>query len=337
MHSRAKFVGSMASLSTIGILRWPSGAAEFSYKLSTVAPAKYPPVAACIDVADKLLQESGGRLEIKVFPSSQLGRDTEIISQVRLGAVEITQLADLYVAGLVPAAAATSLPFIVSNEKELLSMVTGDFANYLHGAFEKAGIFTFPGSWDVSGGLRQIGNNVHPIVTPADLKGIKLRSTSDPQEVAAIKAISGAPTVVAQADVYPGLQTHLIDGFIIGAPAVEVLKLYEVTKYYSIVNYGGATGTIFMNPEAFRRLPSNLQTLMMRTFETARNSCNADFATGAVAAVDHLKAHGMVVNQGDVLSFQRAIRSAGMYAEWKSTYGSQVWAMMEKSVGRRLG
>src|SRR3979411_436254 len=118
--TRATFVAAAGALATIGIVRYPARAAEFSFKLSLIIPSTYPNAGVITGMIDKIFAESGGRLEFKPFWSGTLGGETEVLNQVRLGAVEMTLIPDLSTSSIVPVVGVTALPFIVSNLKEML-------------------------------------------------------------------------------------------------------------------------------------------------------------------------------------------------------------------------
>src|ERR1700730_8516169 len=87
--TRARFVGTGTAFMTAGIIRYPAGAAEFAYKLALNSALTYPPNARTAEACEKISKESGGRLEIKVFPAGQLGGNMDLLSQLRMGAVEM--------------------------------------------------------------------------------------------------------------------------------------------------------------------------------------------------------------------------------------------------------
>ena len=79
----------MAGVSAATILHWPANAAEFSYKLGASSPMEHPAMAHSQIAADKIKQETNGRMEITIYPSSQLGGDTAMISQAISGAMQM--------------------------------------------------------------------------------------------------------------------------------------------------------------------------------------------------------------------------------------------------------
>src|SRR3954463_5416244 len=99
--SRGRFAASLAFGSAGVFVRYPAGAAEYSYKLSLQVPLTYPCTVRLLEAAQKILHDSAGRFEIKLFPNGSLGIDTQVFSQARLGAVEFVLVADAVIASVV--------------------------------------------------------------------------------------------------------------------------------------------------------------------------------------------------------------------------------------------
>src|ERR1700676_2725818 len=103
MHAtRAKFLAAAGAYATVGIVRYPAGAAEFSYKLASVNPLTYAVGARSVEASEKILRDSGGRLEVKVSGPGQLGGTLELLSQLRLSAIELSIPPDGALSTIVP-------------------------------------------------------------------------------------------------------------------------------------------------------------------------------------------------------------------------------------------
>src|SRR5581483_576104 len=88
-NNRARFLAAVsAGYATFSTHRFPAGAAEFAYKLAITSPKTAPQALGCIAAADAVLRDSGGRFEIKVFPGGVLGSPTDLLAQIRLGAID---------------------------------------------------------------------------------------------------------------------------------------------------------------------------------------------------------------------------------------------------------
>ena len=314
------------------IVRFPAGAAEFSYKWGNGQTSTHPFMVAARAAVEKIKKESGGRLEITLYPQYQLGSDSSMLLQVRSGALEFESSAEGELAQLVPGAGISSVPFAFASYRQAWAAVDGSLGAYIANGARKAGFYVFPGTWD--SGFRQLSNGIRPVATPEDLKGLKIRVPPAPVSVATFNALGATPTAVSANDLYTSLQTHLVDGVEVPMVAFDDFKLSALLKYMSIWNYEYGTSLTLGNADAIGRLPRNLRELVERTFhEYAVIERNA-IQQLDVRLADKLKADGVTVTAVDSSVFKAATRSAGLYAKWRAQYGNEAWALLEQSVGR---
>src|SRR5258708_7761427 len=100
-----------AAFRLVAILSWPANAAEFSYKYANNSPVTHPLNIRTTEAAARVLEKTSGKVEIKVFPNNQLGSDTDMLSQLRSGALEFFTLSGLILATLVPVASINGVGF----------------------------------------------------------------------------------------------------------------------------------------------------------------------------------------------------------------------------------
>src|SRR5271169_4208555 len=103
--------------------------------MATTLPIGFPPAAHAGEAVDKITQNSGGRLEIKMFPNSQLGGATDILAQLRLGSVQLSLAPNSDAATIVPVMGMTTLPFLVTSHEQGVKLLAGPLGGYVHDAF----------------------------------------------------------------------------------------------------------------------------------------------------------------------------------------------------------
>ena len=330
--SRRRAIAGIASgYATIGAFRFPAGAAEFNFKWGLFAPLTNPVGSATKDCADKITQESGGRLEIKVFPSFQLGSDESMVQQVRTGALELLAISNGSFSQVIPALAITVVPFVFENSKQAWSAMDGPFGVRLRSMIEKANFYVFEKTWEL--GNKSLNIQPRAIEKPDDLKGLKIRTEKTPVPVATFKALGASPTPLAADQIYVSLQTHLVDGLDADPVSVETLKFYEVAKYISLTRHVWTGLQNIASVDAMQRLPKNLRDLLERRVNEAIVQERNAYQGVVDSTVGVLKGQGVSINQPDVSAFKTVIRNAGLYSQWKAQYGTDVWALLEKSVG----
>jgi TRAP-type transport system periplasmic protein len=327
-------VGTASGFATLGFLRFAAGAAEFSYKIGSVVPSTHPIAVRAYAAADKIKQESGGRLEIGVFPNNALGGDSALILQTRTGALEFLISNDAVLMSIVPALGLTGVPFVFSRPQNVWTAMDGILGRYIRDTIVKANVNLYPFARVWESGFRQIANYVRPIHTPADLKGLKIRVQNSPAFVETFRALGAIPTPIDGNQIYVALQTHLVDGSDVTLTATESGKYYEVLKYISLTNHQWQGYTMLANTEAWARLPKPLRDIVERNFNDAALLDRYDIVRLEQTLRSTLEGHGLIFNEADARSFKTTLQAARLYSKWRDEYGATAWSLLEKVAGK---
>lgn len=320
------------AFSSIGILRYPGNAAQFTYKLANDQTPTHPMNVQTAEALKRIQEGSGGQIEIRPFPNSALGSDPQMLSQARSGAIELLQVGNNVLGSVIPAAALVSIPFAFTSPKQLMSAANGPLGVYVGAAADKVGLRKFDNGF--YGGTFQTQNRLRPINTPADFKGLKIRVPPGPIDVVTFKAFDASPTVITIAEVYTSLQTHLVDGIEVPLPSFQNFKFYEQLKYCSMTNHSGLSYMLFANAEAWQRLPKKLQELLDKEFNAAANAATSMMAEQEVSIESTLTSEGVVFNRPVLDPFRQIIRGSGLYAQWRDQYDPKGWEALEKTTGK---
>jgi len=273
---------------------------------------------------------------VNVFPNSQLGSDSQMMAQVRSGALELTQIGDIIFGDLVPVASLAALPFAFVTPADLWAAMDGDLGNYIHAELEKKlALHVFEKGWDA--GVRHLFTSEKPIHQAADLDGMKLRVPAGALALSLFKGLGASPTTVPSAEVYTALQTHLVDGAEGPLVTIENSKYYETTKYISLTSHMQTPFEMVANGQAWRRLPEKLQEVLSRNMNEAALAERANIATGDDQLLAQLKTQGQEIIVPDKGSFREVLREANLYARWRDMYGGPVpFALVEKVSGKLI-
>lgn len=317
---------------SIGILRYPGSAAQFSYKLANDQTPTHPMNVATAEAIKRIQDASGGQIEIHLFPNSALGSDPQMMAQARSGAIELLQLGNNVLGSVVPAAALIGIPFAFSSPQQLMTSANGPLGAYITAACDKVGLRKFDGGF--YGGTFQTQNRVRPINVPADFKGLKIRVPPGPVDVATFKAFDASPAVITIGEVYTSLQTRLVDGIEVPLPTLQNFKFYEQVKYCSMTSHSYISYLLLANNAAWQRLPKNLQEILDREFNTAAAAATASMSQQEVGIEEKLRTEGVTFNRPALEPFRQIIRGSGLYAQWRDQYDSKAWQAMEKTTGK---
>jgi tripartite ATP-independent transporter DctP family solute receptor len=306
--------------------------AEFTYKYANNLPASHPMNTRAQEMAAAIKAETNGRFDLQIFPSSQLGSDTDTLSQVRSGGVEFFTLSGLILSTLIPAASINGVGFAFPDYASVWKAMDGDLGAYVRQQIAKANLVAMDKIWD--NGFRQTTSSIRPINTPDDLKGFKIRVPVSPLWTSMYKAFDAAPTSINFNEVYTALQTKVVDGQENPLAIISTAKLYEVQKYLSMTNHMWDGFWFLANRRAWERLPEDVRAIVAKHINAAGVKEREDVAKLNSSVQQELGAKGMVVNQPDATPFRDKLAKAGFYAEWKGKYGDEAWTILEKSVGK---
>ena len=332
--SRRTLLQGTASVAMVSTFGARAQSAEFTYKYANNLPVTHPMNLRAKEAADKIKQETNGRVEIQIFPNNQLGSDTDMLSQVRSGGVEFFTLSPLILSTLVPNASISGIGFAFPNYDTVWKAMDGELGAYVRGQIAKANLVVMDKIWD--NGFRQITSSNKPIQTPDDLKGFKIRVPVSPLWTSMFSAFGSAPASINFAEVYTALQTKVVDGQENPLAIVSTAKLFEVQKFVSMTNHMWDGFWFLANRRAWERLPEDLRSVVAKHLNASAVEERADVAKLNATVKGELTTKGMQFNDPDPALFRETLRKAGFYAEWKKKYGDEAWAILEKSVGSSL-
>ncbi|WEF24547.1 TRAP transporter substrate-binding protein [Paracoccus sp. S3-43] len=312
----------------------PAMAAEFSYKVANNQPLDHPSNIRLAEAQKAILEASGGRFDLQIFPSNQLGADTDVLGQLRSGGVEFFQLSPVILSTLVPNASINGVGFAFPDYDTVWKAMDGELGAYARGQIEGAGLVVMEKIWD--NGFRQITSSTKPIAAPADLDGFKIRVPVSPLWTSLFTAFGSAPASINFAEVYTALQTGIVDGQENPLAIMKTAKLWEVQKYCSMTNHMWDGFWMLGNRRAWNALPEDVQQIVADKFNASAVKQREDIAAMNATLKTDLEGQGFVFNDVDPKAFEEKLREAGFYADWKKTYGDEGWAILEAAIGRQL-
>jgi tripartite ATP-independent transporter DctP family solute receptor len=332
MLRRTLLVSALAAPAILRATR--AHAAEFSYKFASNVPATHPLNVRAQEAADRIKAETSGRLEIQVFPNNQLGSDTDVLSQLRSGAVEFFTLSGLILSTLVPAASINGIGFAFNDYDAVWKAMDGELGGFVRAQIAKANIVAMDKIWD--NGFRHVTTGTRPITSPADLQDLKIRVPVSPLWTSMFKAFGSAPISINASEMYSALQTKIADAQENPLAAIWVTKLFEVQKYCSLTAHMWDGYWFLANGRAWRALPDDVRGVAAKHLNAGAVAQRADLATLTASLKSQLEAKGIVFNEPDRAPFRDRLRRAGFYTEWRGKYGDEAWAVLERATGGSL-
>ena len=251
------------------------------------------------EFAKRANQKLGDKAVVKVFDSSQLGKDKDMMQKIKLGTMQIT-LPSSTMPEVAPEYAIFDLPFLIKDRDQLAEIDKTLFRDVLVPAAEAQGYRPLA-IWE--NGFRQITNNVRPINTPADLEGLKIRTPNSSWRVAMFKAYGANPTPMSFSEVFVALQTGVIDGQENPLTNIEAGKLDEVQKYLSMTGHVYSPAYPTVGVAAFEKLDPQIQEVLATTAQEVAVWAREQGASEDGKLLQELKDSGMQVNEADHQAF----------------------------------
>lgn len=308
-------------------------AAEHSFKIGTNVPASHPLNVHLGRAAERVKTETGGRFEFQLFPNNQLGADSDMLSQLRSGALECFLNSGVNVLStMIPSAAISGVGFAFKDYPALWGALDGKLGAHLRGQITKGGFVVLDKIWD--NGFRQITNSVKPIAHPDDLRGMKIRVPVSALWLSLFKSLGAAPTGLNFAEVYSALQTKVVDGQENPPAIISTAKLYEVQKYCSVTNHMWDGWWFLINRRAWSQVPAGVQESVAKIVNDACMAQREDLARQNIELRKDLSAAGLVFNDVDPGPFRDRLSSSGFYREWRSKFGEEAWSLLEEATGK---
>ncbi|MBB4267750.1 DctP family TRAP transporter solute-binding subunit [Roseospira visakhapatnamensis] len=227
----------LAAVAAVG----PAWAADVTIRLAHLNPADpFESHSGAMAATFKSLVEtaSGGEIAVEVYPNGQLGKDNEVIQQVRDGIVQATISSAGGVAQHYPLVGVFDIPFAFPNiaVSNRVMDLSSEFGQTFAADLEEATGTKVLGLLD-SGGFFAFTNSKRPIETVADMDGLRIRTMTLPTHQAMVDSLGAQPTPLPWAEVYTALQTGVADGQMNPIPVIAFANFDEVQQYLSITNH----------------------------------------------------------------------------------------------------
>ena len=259
-----------------GFLMCPGANAAPAYTLnvSTVLTLEDPMFKGLNQFKAEVEKRSAGQIEVKLFPSSQLGADEDVLEQARAGAGVAVLVDGGRLAPFVKDFGVLGAPYLANNFAEMRKVVTSPlFEGWVQKLRDASGHQVFSFNW-YQGDRHLL--TTKPITKPADLAGVRMRTPGAPVWLETVRGLGATPTPMPWAEVYSALQMKAIDAAEAQHPATYGQRLFEVIKYITKTGHIQLITGLVGSKIWFDKLPANLQTIVreesLKAGDTASNA-----------------------------------------------------------------
>jgi len=321
-------IGTGAAFATIGTIV-PARAAEFELKYGHDLPPEHPINVRSVEAFARIKKATNGHVDIKSFPTSQLGSDPSMISQLRSGAIESLAMPGAFLNAIAPLASIENLAYAYPNRDVVFRAMDGDLGKVIRDDIgAKGGMVVLEKIWE--NGFRDITTANKPIHNVNDLAGLKIRVSPGKIRVDTFQSLGAAPTPIALSELYTALQTHVIDAQENPLVLIDQQKFYEVQKYVAVSEHIWSGYWTLFNQDVWKKLGKGNQDIISREMAAAALAARNDNVNLNRSVRDKLVRRGMIFTDVDKNSFKQKLVAAKYYERWKAEFGPQAWAALEK-------
>lgn len=331
MVSRRNLIKGTVALSSVLCIPYVAKAQPIKFKWANSLAGAHPFNTNLRRALDNIKQQTNSDVEITLFSDGQLGGDSDMLSQVRSGALDFYTPGGVTVSTLVELAGIMNMPFAFRDYNTVWKAVDGGLSAIIGKSFEKVGLYAFEKFWD--NGFRQITSGTRPIKEANDLKNFKIRVPSSPINTSLFRSLGASPTVINLGDAYTALQTKVVDGQENPLVTIYTSRFFEVQKYCSLSNHIWDAFIPVANLQIWSSLPRDVQTVIAKNLNETALIQREEVKASTSATEKALEAAGLAFNVVDPKTFREALQAGKFYETWRSRYGAEAWAMLEKYSG----
>ena len=290
----------------------------------TTSDSPTDPYALTANLFKKNLEKAApGQFDVQLFPNRQLGDEKEMVEGLSFGTLSAAVITNAVIAQIVPAFQINDMPFLYPNKQVALKVLDGPVGKAL---MKKLDAKKIKGLGFADSGFRQMINNVRPIFTPDDVKGIKWRVMQNPVFVLMFKSLGGNAIPMAWGEVFTAVQQGTIDGLEIPIPVIYGNGYNEVCKYLSLTQHTYTTLGLLMSKKFYSKLDAKQKAAVEKAAQITIKEERVANAANVKKQLKSLGEKGMKVNKiKDMAAFRAKVKP--VYDKFRPSIGSKLMDM----------
>lgn len=239
----------------------PATVAARDFRSAEVHPGDYPTTLAVRHMARLLMEQTKGRMGVKVYPSGSLGTEKDNIEQVKIGGLDMMRVYSGALNSVVPETMVIGLPFLFRSTEHMRKVLDGPIGDEILASMESQGLI---GLAFYDGGSRSFYTVKKQVNNLADMKGLKIRVPQSDMFVAMIQALGANPTPMPLGEVYTAMKTGIVDGAENNWAAFEASRHFEAAKFYNLSEHSMAPDMLVFSKKVWDTLPKEDQQIMRK-------------------------------------------------------------------------
>ncbi len=243
----------------------PAFAKPVVLKLGHIAEPVHPYGQGADHFAELVKKYSNGEMEVKVFPSSQLGGQKDLVEGLIFGTIDMALVGTAVLGQFQPQISIFDLPFLFEDRDHAYKSLD-TVGMEIGKALEPKGIKLLG---YMENGIRHMTNNVRPIKTPVDMEDLKIRVMNNKIYVEMMKAMGASPTPMAFGELYSAMQQGTVDGQENPSAHIWTKRFFEVQKYASLTAHSYAPEPMLISMMTWNKLNDKQKEIIQKAAKEA--------------------------------------------------------------------
>jgi tripartite ATP-independent transporter DctP family solute receptor len=318
---RRRIIAATAVLPAAALLPRAARAAT-TLRWASVLAANHPQVAMMEKVAKQVKDDTGGAVDIQLFPAGQLGGSRDLIESASSGAIQIVDEGAAQFGQFVPQMSILEAPYLWRDVPQIRRVMGSPIMDEMSAQLVSKRQMRVIGSTYY--GKRHVTSGTKAVNTVDDLKGFKLRIPEVDTFRAMAEAWGARPTPLNFNELYLALSQGAVDGQENPLPTIQSGKFFEVQKYLVLTGHIMTPRLIVINESAWQGLSAKDRQALKSALDKFGPEQDNEILAQESKLVDTFKSGGMTVIQPDIESFRKPVL-ASVPAKFESKWGKGLW------------
>jgi len=235
-------------------------------KLAHGLDVTHPVHQGMVYMAEALLEKSGGKLQLEIYPSQQLGTERQCLELLQIGSLAMTKVSGAVMENFAPKIKVLSLPYIFRDRQHAYNVQDSPLGRDLLLQSEE---FWLRGLGYFDAGQRSFYTKDRPVRQPSDLQGLKIRVQESAVAMNLVRSLGGSPTPISWGELYTALQQGVVDGAENNPPSFYTSRHYEICKFYSLNEHTAVPDILVIGTVAWNKLSPQEQEWLQQAADEA--------------------------------------------------------------------
>lgn len=274
-------------------------------KMSHNLNGQHPVHIGLLHLNERLQELSNGKMRIDIYEGGQLGSENQCLEMLQIGSLALTKVSAASLSNFVEEYKVFGLPYIFESKQQLFDILDSDIGDDLLKVTEP---YLFKGLGYFDAGARSFYAVNKPILTPDDLKGLKIRVMQSAMAIDMVKAFGGSATPISAGELYTALQSGVVDGAENNPPTYQTTHEYEVAPFYSINEHTMLPEIIVISTLVWSQLSEKEQSWLQAAVVSAESYQREVWANKEIESMERVEREGAKIYFPDKKPFIEKVK-----------------------------